>query len=271
MPRNKALRGSQVHERDIRVNCPFLREFFSTLYAVDDTGNEFMTSSSLHKYYVNFVSCKTTHSTSIKLSTSLRRFCMQFKAEAHKAGISQVTVGTKRGYRLGIKKQKRLARECSDTEMQNTERYRKYLDLPKHRREHALNRVFISKLKGYGAVSCRVIRKNEIICEYEGECICEAEALIRDAEYESKGLPVTMFKLSKDLYLDGNRDKEGRELSIEENVGAWLNHSIYNANCRIINVNKSLVIVSNMEIPCSTELFYDYNDRRQGLPIWLKK
>lgn len=95
-------------------------------------------------------------------------------------------------------------------------------------------------------------------------------ALRREAEYETRKVPVTMFKLSKDTFLDGNRDMEGKELPIEANIGAWLNHSISKSNCKIIRVNNSLVIVATVAIPSGTELVYDYNDKRTGVPQWLR-
>ena len=68
---------------------------------------------------------------------------------------------------------------------------------------------------GVGALSTREIKEGEIICEYLGQIISEDEALVREQEYEKNKMPVTLVKLNRRKWLDGNRSADGTLISIK--------------------------------------------------------
>jgi SET domain-containing protein len=82
----------------------------------------------------------------------------------------------------------------------------------------------------------------------------------------------TMFELYGGKYFDGYKDSKGKNLSIENNPGAWINHS-KQGNAKMYNLSVSgqirLILVSVKAIPKGHEVSYNYGDRRKGLESWI--
>jgi hypothetical protein len=107
-----------------------------------------------------------------------------------------------------------------------------------------------SKIQGRGAFATRVIRKNERIIEYLGECIDDAESDVRYPDGEMGRHHTFLFAIG-----DGTRVLDAGPLDWP---AKYINHSC-DPNCEAIEEEDGRVFIDALrKIDVGTELLYDY-------------
>lgn len=146
-------------------------------------------------------------------------------------------------------------------------------------------REYICELVGFGAIATRNIRKREIVCEYFGSEMDEAQLEEKEAEHGESGKPKGSYELKgvldastgkrRDVVWDCYTSADGRTLDITDNPGVWLNSvdvsrsssyaSAPDQNCRlrylIHNGRVRLFIYAICDICVNDELIHDYCNR----------
>jgi hypothetical protein len=133
--------------------------------------------------------------------------------------------------------------------------------------------------KEFGVIAREDIACHQVLCEYVGQYIDEAEQARRELVYdEQKKVPRIIHVQHRTgglSFLDGYRHPDGTEVAhIHSNVGSMVNHSRERPNCRYLTVRgepERVVLVSVCPIPRGQELLYDYAppDRSADQPDWL--
>lgn len=272
MPRNKLLSGTLIFPRDIKVNVPFLKEFMEQVLRPSDF---FTATTDIFAEYIAFLAKQSSDQQTLQAGHSFLRFSRQFNTLAIRNRWPHVHHCGQRGYRLSIcKATTRASRPRPDQDLVRkpltlNEEVQAFLKSDQRR----FTRIFISKQKGFGAISKHNIVAHTIVAEYVGQFITKYEALERERLYDTAGELCTMFKISPNLYLDGNRDSNGEPFEDGQNEGAVFNHSKNSPNCKMITTDITgstrLFLVTITDISKGAEMTYDYSDRRRGLPQWL--
>ena len=112
------------------------------------------------------------------------------------------------------------------------------------------------------------------MCEYKGERINTETYQEREYLYDNIK-PPAMFKVADNDFIDPYVIN-GQTVPAAESPGTWLNHSRALCNCKVVPVREgkeiiALAIVTSKAISRGEELVFDYNDRRQGLPQFLRQ
>jgi len=265
MGRTKCLRNTSLFPKNNRTITPFLEQFCLLI----STSDQITSCEDLFRAYIAFLQSKTTDHILLSLGMGKRRFLLALKKKAAIHGWKENSNG-KRGYYV------KITRHLRTTPVQDAgtmdECILTFLQQNIESRIQLVQRLFISQCKGFGAIADCYIPSGVIICEYLGQVLDCHEASKRDQTYSNSGKMPTMFSLGHGQYFDGYVNANGQNITIEENTGAWLNHS-KNGNCKPHLVKYGgqlrLVFVSIMDIPKGHEVTYDYGDRRRGLDEWM--
>lgn len=269
MGRSRAIRGLSVHKHDSKVDCPFLADFL--LHQIEPSEEDvLLKSSDAHAAYVAYVSSCTSDKTQNDIAGSYIRFCRQFKAavilSAKEPGKHQFVHSNCKGARgyFGMKLKPYIIKEAAkDPKGGLTD-------------DHLAGRVnysqrvkvcFINKKVGKGLFTTDNFCENEVVVEYFGEEIQQEEKERRKQRYDQEGLSVTMLDVQGGTFFDGYRHM-GRQVTVETNLGAAMNHlKGTKANCKLIFQRHQGVLrvfaVSRTQISKSTQLVWDYGDRRK--------
>eukprot|EP00884_Botryococcus_braunii_P022780 jgi/Botrbrau1/9186/Bobra.0236s0016.2 len=132
-------------------------------------------------------------------------------------------------------------------------------------RQHKRIAVGLSNVSGWGAFVLEGVRKNELVGEYTGELIGHEEAERRGKAYDRDNNSY-LFNLNSALVIDARQ--RGNKIR-------YANHG-EDANCRaeilMVDGDHRVGIYAVKDIPCGSELFYNYNyDRLLSPPSWAKK
>ncbi|XP_074661618.1 uncharacterized protein LOC141914251 [Tubulanus polymorphus] len=250
MQRARHHHGGSTFPNDVKASIPFLKEFCDGQIKSDEN---ITSTRELHMEFVAWLKIKTCEPKLIDIGKGFQRFSRQLSTEA---GI--------RGWKYCSHKQRSYMVQTTKVTRHRSADI-KNDDVGEKRQDVKLEYKFICKEKGHGAISSRFIKAGEFICEYKG-------MIIREKVYQRNGEIVTMYDMGNNLWLDGSRDKNGTLLAIEDNPGAYLNHSKLNANCIIKNDgNNTLEVYAKYDIPPNHELLHNYGDRRRNLPQWIYK
>jgi hypothetical protein len=264
MGRRKFLTNTSLFPKSNRTITPFLEQFCQLICTAD----EVTSCEDLFADYVAFLHSKTKDHILLSLGMAKRRFSLALKKKARICGWKESSHG-KRGYFV---KNTRPARTNQGSYDQITDEHIcRFLD-ENLESNNLVQRLFISQVKGFGAIAGHHISCGMVICEYLGQIVDSNEAREREQIYANSGKVPTMFWLGHGKYFDGYVNANGESIPIEQNIGAWLNHK-KNGNCkpRLVNCagNMRLVFISTMAIPKGHEVTYDYGDRRRGLEQWI--
>ena len=126
--------------------------------------------------------------------------------------------------------------------------------------------------RGRGIKTTKKFSKGDLVLEYAGEIVSEAEAVAREAEYKNDpgaGSYMYYFQFQGKAYCNDATEESGR-------YGRLVNHSVKNSNCStklfMFNGETRLVFMAKEDLAVGEELLYDYGDRDpetvQALP-WL--
>jgi SET domain-containing protein len=120
--------------------------------------------------------------------------------------------------------------------------------------------------KGRGVFAACDFRKNEIVCEYKGELLTEAEGVIRSAEYDQQALDRNIDVFHEGCYMywfahDGNLFclDAGKD---DGSFGRLINHSKRDANLRPQGgvFKPRIMFYAARAIQKGEELLYDYGE-----------
>lgn len=107
-----------------------------------------------------------------------------------------------------------------------------------------------SNIAGNGLFTTIDRRKDEFICNYDGELLSHAQFV---RKYKSR-IPKYVFQVNADLYIDAEHPRY-----INRYINSAL-HSDYIANCatRVSKKYKTISIYAKKDIPAGTELLMSY-------------
>lgn len=266
MASSNSLRNTSLCPKSNRTITPFLEHFCLLI----STSNHVTSCEDLFRDYVAFLQSKTRDQILLSLGRGKRRFFLALKKKALMYGWKENSHG-KRGYYVKLARAPRSA-TGSDENIMDEQIFR-FLRKNMESHDQLVQRIFISQSKGFGAMAMCHIPCGVVICEYLGQLLNWHEAKKREQIYSNSGKVPTMFSLAHGEYFDGYANANGQKISMEENTGAWLNHSKQNGNCkpRLVNFDGQtrLVFISIMDIPQGHEVTYDYGDQRRGLEEWM--
>ena len=135
-------------------------------------------------------------------------------------------------------------------------------------------KIFDTGDKGRGIKTTKKICKGDLVVEYAGDILSEAEAVAREAGYKAdprKGSYMYFFEHQGKPYCVDATEESGR-------YGRLVNHSLKKSNCstKVFTFADQLrlVLVAKQDLPVGAELLYDYGERDpetvEALP-WLSE
>ena len=133
-------------------------------------------------------------------------------------------------------------------------------------------KIFDTGDRGRGIKTTKKFSKGDLVVEYAGEILSEADAVAREAAYKADpraGSYMYFFQFKGKPYCVDATQESGR-------YGRLVNHSKKNSNCSTkvytFDNKPRLVLLAKQDLPVGTELLYDYGERDpetvQALP-WL--
>ena len=134
--------------------------------------------------------------------------------------------------------------------------------------------IFATGDRGRGIKTSKEFSKGDLLVEYAGDLVSEAEAVAREAEYKAdpmKGSYMYFFEHKGKPFCVDATEESGR-------YGRLVNHSLKYSNCstKVFTFQDvpRLVLVAKHDLEVGEELLYDYGDRDadtlQALP-WLNQ
>ena len=206
----------------------------------------------LHVDYQLSVTCKTTDVKLLDLAASEKRFGMQLKAACRARGLNPTTSG-KSGYYVSLVRPSRKVVAINNLWVQSPPEV-----------------LYINKLKGKGTFATCDIQAGQLICEYLGDIIDQAEKTVRDEQYLRDGVAYKFIELTHGKFIDGCRDRYGSVLSAEDNPGATMNHCRSSPNCRLVRLlaDGRYVLKAITGISRRGECTWNYGDTSNDLDSW---
>ena len=116
--------------------------------------------------------------------------------------------------------------------------------------------------KGHVVFATCNIPKDTFLCVYRGERVSLEVGEQRNRDYTEAGTPSTMLDViiqGKSYSIDGQRDEDGRRFHPFENIATYLNHSYAEYNCKMELRQGRAILSTAQNIPCGTELVWNYN------------
>lgn len=315
MPRNKEVRTTLSFLKDGSTDPPFFDEFLKLLKTpgptqpvtvpVDDpkprpstsdvpdapAGEQpgpstvpdmsedelFTTTTDLHQSYMGFLMTKTQEEHLLDIGVKFNRFARRMAKESQlpQSKIAPATDSRgNRGYQVCFLGQRR---KVAQDKINYSECIERHLSMSEEDRVSDLQgkvcRKYISKVKNFGAFAVKDIGIHTLLCEYQGCEITMSEGQRREAN-EYKGMAPTMLFMDKACF-DGYRNRDDEPIAIEENAGAWLNHSRHRANVTLVKMRHQdqlrWFLFAKRNVPKGEELTWDYNDHRKGIPNWMNQ
>ncbi|KAL7750307.1 hypothetical protein RI367_004079 [Sorochytrium milnesiophthora] len=117
-----------------------------------------------------------------------------------------------------------------------------------------------SKIHGIGLFAGRSFERDDLICEYLGECIGQKVADRREVAYEQQGIGTYFFAVDYDRILDA---------TVTGNMARFVNHSCDpNCSAKILTIDdvKRVIIFAARNIDSGEELTYDYKFQPEDEP-----
>jgi hypothetical protein len=252
MGRNRDTQGYNAFLGKAKINLPFLEEFLNLIKASESTK---VSTKTLHQRYMEYVDKRTDLPGCKEECEGFRRFATQFRNSV-KGRTFRTFSKPERGYYCEVKG--RIPRSTAK---------------PDQEADEALERLFHSKCKGYGAFSKRVLEKGTPVGQYVGQVVAASVFADREKDYSLENKIVTMIDIGHGRILDGNCRPSGETIPLEENRGAWLNHEGVNPSCapRMIKKgeHKEIWVFTKYVIPRGWELTWNYGDTDSDAPDWL--